>query len=68
MADDLTLQQLYAAAMQAEEVLSRKVNMTLYTDDEFQARLKHPDSFIRQVLAGQHVVLLGSTYGTATAG
>ena len=57
--DDLTLEQLYAALAPAEEKLARKVSPTLYTSREFNRRKKTSSAFLRRVLAGEHVVLLG---------
>jgi predicted nucleotidyltransferase len=57
--DDLTLEQLYAALAPAEDKLSRKINPTLYTSREFHRRKKAGNAFLRRVLTGEHVVLIG---------
>jgi predicted nucleotidyltransferase len=59
VSDDLTLEQLYAALAPAEEKLARKVNPTLYTPREFDRRKKAGNAFLKRVLAGEHVVLIG---------
>lgn len=59
VSDDLTLEQLYAALAPVEENLTRKINPTLYTSREFEGRKKAGNAFLRRVLAGEHVVLIG---------
>jgi predicted nucleotidyltransferase len=64
VSDDLTLEQVYAAIAPAERELSRKINPTLYTTEEFRRRRTAGDSFVTKVLAGEHIVLAGSEHGT----
>ena len=59
VSDDLTLEQLYAGLAPAEDKLARKINPTLYTSREFDRRKKAGNAFLRRVLAGEHVVLIG---------
>lgn len=68
VADALTLEQLYAATLQAEQMLARKVSVRLWTADEFRERQKQPGSWVTRDLAGQYVVLLGSAEGMAAGG
>jgi predicted nucleotidyltransferase len=65
--DDLTLEQLYAALGPVERRLARKLNPTLYTMEEFLRRRKSAGSFIGKVLAGEHIVLMGSERAVAPA-
>ena len=59
VSDDLTLEQLYAALAPAEAKLARKISPTLYTSREFNRRKKASNTFLRRVLAGDHVALVG---------
>lgn len=60
VADDLTLEALYAALAPIEASLDRKVSPTLYTRKEYDARLAAGNPFLTRVLAGEHLVLMGS--------
>lgn len=68
VSDELALEQIYAALADAERQLARKVSVTLYDGKEFRRRLKARHPFLTKVLAGDHIVLIGSTHGTATTG
>jgi predicted nucleotidyltransferase len=59
VSDALTLEELYAALAPVEENLARKINPTLYTVQEFERRRKQGSPFLRRVLAGKHIVLIG---------
>ena len=59
VADDLTLESLYAALAPVEPTLGRKINPTLYTPQEFADRKSSGDAFLSRVLAGDHLVLKG---------
>lgn len=59
VSDELTLEQLYTALAPAEGKLARKINPTLYTSREFDRRKKAGNAFLKRVLAGEHVVLIG---------
>jgi len=63
VADELTLEEVYAALSPAEESLSRKVNPTLYTRKEFEERRARDNSFLKRVLSGPVLVLSGSLDG-----
>lgn len=67
VSDDLTLEALYAAIAIAERKLARKINVTLYTEDEYRIRRMDRTSFLSRVLAGEHIPLIGSSHGTAAA-
>ena len=63
VADELTLEDVYAALSPAEELLGRKVNPTLYTSKEFKDRRARNNSFLKRVLGGSVIVLSGSVDG-----
>jgi len=59
VADDLTLEEIYAALAGAEKQLARRVNPTLYTREEFVRRRKANNPFLTKVLAGETLLLIG---------
>ena len=67
VADDLSLEKLYAALAPAETLLDRKINPTLYTSKEFKNRKDTRRPFLTRVLEGKHIVLLGDAHGTSRA-
>lgn len=62
VARDLTLEQLYTRIAPAEKTLGRRINPTLYTPEEFRNRSRN-SSFVKKVLAGPVITLLGSVDG-----
>jgi predicted nucleotidyltransferase len=60
VADDLTLEALYSALAPVEASLDRKISPTLYTVREYHDRRAAGHSFLTRVLAGEHLVLIGS--------
>lgn len=62
VSDALTLEELYAALAPVEESLARKINPTLYTVQEFERRRKKGSPFLKRVLAGEHIVLIGDDF------
>jgi predicted nucleotidyltransferase len=60
VADDLTLEDTFATFERAERTIGRRVHPTLYTPREFQKRLEDKHPFLTNVLAGDHIVLVGS--------
>lgn len=68
VSDAMTLEQLFTALVIVEEDLSRKINPTLYTADEFKRRKEAGDGFLARVLAGEHVVLIGDMDGPSGTG
>ena len=60
VAEDLTLESLYAALALTEPMLGRKINPTLYTRNEFVDRKSSGYAFLTQVLAGDYLVLIGN--------
>jgi predicted nucleotidyltransferase len=67
VSDGLTLEQVFEALEPAEQELSRKINPTLYSTEEFSKRRRTDDSFVSKVLAGGHIVLLGDEHAFAPA-
>ena len=67
VADDLKLEALFAALAPVEESLDRKVSPTLYTSDEFENRRASGNPFLRRVLAGEHLILIGTIDDPSTA-
>lgn len=59
VADELTLEEVYAALSPAEDLLDRKVNPTLYSSEEFNRRRARGNSFLKRVLDGPVIVLSG---------
>ena len=63
VAEDLTLEDVYAALSPTERLLDRKVNPTLYTSEEFNRRRARGNSFLKRVLDGPVITLVGSING-----
>ena len=59
VADDLTLEEVYAALRPAEKKLGRQVSPTLYTLKEFHRRQTTGNSFISNFLSGERILLIG---------
>lgn len=59
IADDLMLEELYAALAPIEARLDRKVNPTLYTVQEFNARRSARNPFLSRALADESLILIG---------
>ena len=60
VADDLTLEEVYAALAKPEQQLARTVNPTLYTRAEFKRRRIAKNPFLAKVLAGKTMPLAGT--------
>mgnify|MGYP001812327149 FL=1 len=60
VADELTLEDVYAALASAEQLLDRKVNPTLYTSEEFDRRRARGNAFLTRVLSGPVIWLSGA--------
>jgi predicted nucleotidyltransferase len=58
VSDDLTLEEVIRRLLPVEKLVTRTINPTLYTTDEFETGAK--SAFLRKVLAGQRIVLIGS--------
>jgi len=59
VADDLSLETVYAALAPVERELGRRVSPTLYSVGEFRRRRREAPSFLNRVLAGNTVTLIG---------
>ena len=57
--DDLTLEDLYARLAPVEKLLGRQISPTLYTRDEYRRRQARGTSFLKSVLKGQRLSLMG---------
>jgi hypothetical protein len=57
--DTLTLEEAYRLLAEPEDALGRKINPTLYTTNELDRRLGDGNAFLRRVLAGKKIVLIG---------
>ena len=63
VSDNLALEELYAAIEPAEDLLSRRINPTLYTRAEFDRRRESGNAFLSRVLDGPLIILAGSIDG-----
>jgi len=60
VAADLTLEQLFSRIARAERAVSRKINPTLLTPEEFTRRRHNGNPFLTKVLSGKVIPLIGS--------
>lgn len=60
VSDTLTLEEVFEALEAAEINLSRPINPTLYTREEFRNRRANKNPFLEKVLEGQYILLKGS--------
>ena len=60
VADEVTLEDVYAALSVAEQQLDRKVNPTVYTSEEFDRRRARGNAFLKRVLDGPVIMLSGT--------
>jgi predicted nucleotidyltransferase len=65
VSDRLLLEKAYAALAPVEQLISRKISVTLLTPEEFEQRRTDKSPFLSKVLAGEHLVLIGDTDGIA---
>jgi predicted nucleotidyltransferase len=56
---DLGLKDLAGPLAKAERALSREVNVTVYSEEEYRSRLSEEDGFVARVHNGPKVILLG---------
>jgi predicted nucleotidyltransferase len=59
VADDLPLERLYRRLEIAEKELGRRIDPTLYTISEYRKRRESGNPFLKKVLAGDTIVLMG---------
>ena len=55
----VTLDEVLAALEPAERTIRRPINPTVYSQDEFKSKLFEGNHFLRAVLRGEKVVLIG---------
>jgi predicted nucleotidyltransferase len=67
VSDGLALDDVFGALEAAEQQLGRRVSPTLYTSKEFHRRRRTGQPFLSRVLAGKHIVLVGSEDAIAPA-
>ncbi len=60
VSDNAELENVYAALMPVEKVLSRPISLTLYTVREFQKRLDDGNPFLDRIISGPTINLIGS--------
>ncbi len=60
VADEVTLEDVYAALSVAEQQLDRKINPTLFTGEEFDRRRARGNAFLKRVLDGPVIILSGT--------
>lgn len=63
VADDLTLEALYAALAPTEARLDRRINPTLYTRNEYAERRTTEHPFLAAILRNEHEVLIDRVDG-----
>lgn len=59
VADDLLLEDVFVALKPVETELGRTINPTLYSLGEFRKRRRSGNSFLKKVLAGEYMVVIG---------
>jgi predicted nucleotidyltransferase len=59
VASDVTVESLYDRLERVESMLGRKINPTLLTPGEFLRRRRTGNPFLRKILAGPTIVLMG---------
>jgi predicted nucleotidyltransferase len=59
VSDDMRLEEAYRLLGPVEEHARRKVSPTILTTKEFESRRRSGNPFLKKVLAGPHVVLVG---------
>ena len=66
VADDVTLEDIYASLAQVETELDRKISPTLYTPQEFMGRKAADNPFLARVFSGEYLVLIGNEHDLST--
>ncbi len=59
LAEEIGSADLYPALISAEQMLGRKISLTVYRPDEFQRKLKSKNHFLATVMAGPIIALMG---------
>jgi len=63
VADEIRLEDAYKALMPVEEILARRISTKLYTRAEFKKRRDNDYPFVKRILAGRVIELVGSIDG-----
>jgi predicted nucleotidyltransferase len=63
VSDTLLLEDIFRTLGPVEERLGRRINPTLYTTTELDARRRSNNPFVTKVLPGKHHVLIGELHG-----
>jgi predicted nucleotidyltransferase len=63
VSDRLSLEDAYAILAPAEQTISRKINVTLLSSEEFERRRTDNSPFLTKVLSGEHIRLIGEANG-----
>lgn len=67
VSDALTMDHAYRVLEPAEQQLGRRISPTLYESAEFRSRQASKHPFLAKVLAGPHIVLMGTLDGARAA-
>jgi len=59
VADGVMLEELYEVLSPVETGLARRISPTLYTSHEYDERRAAGNPFVTNVLAGEHIILIG---------
>jgi predicted nucleotidyltransferase len=62
VSEDLILEDLYEVLRPAEQSIGRKINPTLYTPKEFRKRIADDNPFLKKVLGGELMLLIGEEH------
>ena len=60
VANDLPLEELFKRLVPVEKKLGRTISPTLYTRSDFERRRRSGNPFLKKMLAGEHLILLGT--------
>lgn len=60
VSDSLSLEEVYRLLDGAERDLDRKIHPTLYTSEEFSRRRRERNPFLRRILEGKTILLVGA--------
>jgi predicted nucleotidyltransferase len=61
--DGLTLEEIFRRLAPVEKKLGRKINPTLYARDEYARRRSAGNPFLKKILGGETILLMGSVDG-----
>jgi predicted nucleotidyltransferase len=59
VSDTLTLEEVYRLLAEVEQMLGRRINSTLYTTKELERRMRDESPFLKRVLSGETIILIG---------